>query len=96
MSDKSDKRGAPAGLPRVGAAFRRLRKERGWTQQALAARSRVSRDTIHRLERGQVVDLSSLVALLAAMGQQLAFEAQPTLRASDIRRKFAHLHQEDD
>jgi len=56
----------------------------------------VSRDTIHRLERGQAVDLSSLVALLGAIGQQVAFEEVPQLRAADIRRKFAHLHEDED
>ena len=96
MSDKSVKRSPPGGITRVGTSFKELRKRLNWTQQALAARAHVSRDTIHRLERGEVVDLSSLVALLGAMGHQVAFEPRPQLRASDIRRKFAHLHEDDD
>ena len=96
MSGKSDKRRPPAGLARVGASFKALRKRLRWTQQALATRAHVSRDTIHRLERGQAVDLSSLVALLGAIGQQVAFEEVPQLRAADIRRKFAHLHEDED
>lgn len=96
MSDKSGKRRRPGGLARVGASFKDLRKRLAWTQQTLAARAQVSRDTIHRLERGEAVDLSSLVALLSAMGHQVAFEAVPQLRAADIRRKFAHLHEDDD
>lgn len=92
MYDKSDNRH----LPRVGAAFKELRKRLAWTQQALAARAHVSRDTIYRLERGEVIDLSSLVALLGAMGHQVAFAPTPQVRASDIRRKFAHLHEDDD
>ncbi len=96
MSGKSVRPRPRGALQRVGTAFRDLRKRLGWTQQALSARARVSRDTIHRLERGDVVDLSSLVALLSAMGHQLAFEAVPQIRASDIRRKFAHLHEDDD
>lgn len=93
MSDKSVKR---RDLTRVGAAFKELRKRLKWTQQALAARAQVSRDTIHRLERGEVVDLSSLSALLGAMGQQIAFEARPQIRAADIRRKFPHLYVNDE
>ena len=96
MSDKSVIRPIPQGVPRVGLGFRALRKRLEWTQQALAARAHISRDTIHRLERGEVVDLSSLVALLGAMGQQLSFEAVHQLRAADIRRKFAHLHEDDE
>ena len=92
MSDKSVK----SRIPGVGASFKDLRRRLGWTQQALSARARISRDTIHRLERGEGVDLSSLVALLGAMGQQVAFEPLPQLRAADVRRKFAHLHEEDD
>lgn len=96
MSDKSDKSRHSGNVERVGAAFKELRKRLSWTQQALAARAHVSRDTIHRLERGEVVDLSSLVALLGAMGQQVAFEPKPQVRAADMRRKFAHLHEDED
>lgn len=73
-----------------------LRQQLGWTQLALAARARISRDTIHRLERGRVIDVSSLIALLGAMGQRVAFEEKPQLRAADIRRKFAPLHEDDE
>ncbi len=80
----------------LGARFRALRKEKRWTQSALAARARISRDTIHRLERGEVVDASSLVTLLNAMGQRLSFEPRPALRAADMRRMFAEVHEEGD
>ncbi|MBX7113048.1 MAG: helix-turn-helix transcriptional regulator [Myxococcaceae bacterium] len=73
-----------------------MRQQLGWTQLALAARARISRDTIHRLERGRVIDVSSLIALLGAMGQRVAFEEKPQLRAADIRRKFAPLHEDDE
>jgi transcriptional regulator with XRE-family HTH domain len=96
MSDKSDRHRTNTEVEQVGAAFKGLRQRLSWTQQALAVRARVSRDTIHRLERGGVVDLSSLVALLGAMGQQIGFEAKSQLRAADMRRKFAHLHQDED
>ena len=83
-------------VARIGASFRELRLKQGWTQSALANRAKVSRDTINRLERGQVVGLASLVALLDAMGFRLAFEPAKRLRAADMRRLFAHVHEEGD
>ena len=85
---------ADISLRRVAAEFRALRRRLGWTQQALARRAKVSRDTIHRLERDGLVELASLVALLDAMGQQLDFTPRRRVRASDMRREFAHLHED--
>jgi transcriptional regulator with XRE-family HTH domain len=93
MSDNMD---TPTLLQDLGRRFRALRRELGWTQPRLAARAKVSRDTIHRLERGQAVDASSLVRLLDAMGQRLAFEARPALRAADVRRLFPEVHEDGD
>lgn len=81
-------------LRRAAADFRALRRRLGWTQAALAKRSGISRDTIHRLERDGLVELASLVALLDAMGQQLAYVARQRVRAADMRREFAHLHED--
>jgi DNA-binding XRE family transcriptional regulator len=81
-------------LRRLAGDFRALRLRLGWTQQALAKRAGVSRDTIHRLERDGLVELVSLVALLEAMGQQVTFAARPLIRAADMRREFAHLHED--
>lgn len=93
MSDKMDKK---ALLKDVGTRFRALRQELKWTQQRLSARAGVSRDTIHRLERGEVVDASSLARLLDAMGQRVTFEKKPALRAADMRRLFPDVHEEGD
>jgi transcriptional regulator with XRE-family HTH domain len=93
MSDKMDKKTL---LTDLGARFRALREELKWTQQRLSARAGVSRDTIHRLERGQAVDTSSLTALLAAMGQRATFEKRPALRAADMRRLFPDVHEDAD
>lgn len=81
-------------LKDLGSRFRALRRELKWTQQRLSARARVSRDTIHRLERGAVVDASSLARLLAAMGYRISFEREPALRAADMRRLFADVHED--
>ena len=93
MSDKMDKRRL---IPDLGARFRALREELKWTQQRLSTRAGVSRDTIHRLERGEVVDASSLTRLLDAMGQRITFEKKPALRAADMRRLFPEVHEEGD
>ena len=93
MSDEMDKRGL---LTDLGSRFRALREELKWTQQRLSARAGVSRDTIHRLERGEVVDASSLTRLLEAMGQRISFEKKPALRAADMRRLFPEVHEEGD
>lgn len=93
MSDKMDKRRL---LSDLGTRFRALRKELKWTQQRLSTRAGVSRDTIHRLERGAVVDASSLTRLLDAMGQRIAFEKKPALRGADMRRLFPEVHEESD
>lgn len=82
-------------LSDLGAKFRALREELEWTQQRLSLRAGVSRDTIHRLERGEVVDASSLTRLLDAMGQRIAFEKKPALRAADMRRLFPEVHEDE-
>lgn len=91
MSDKTP----VLALRRLGGDFRALRRRLGWTQQALAARAGLSRDTIHRLERDGLVELGSLVALLEAMGQRVTFAPRPRIRAADMRRDFAHLHEDE-
>ena len=93
MSDKMDKRRL---LTELGTRFRTLREELKWTQQRLATRAAVSRDTIHRLEHGEAVDASSLTRLLDAMGQRLTFEKKPALRAAVMRRLVPEVHEEGD
>lgn len=93
MSDKMDKKRL---LSDLGTRFRALREALEWTQQRLSTRAGVSRDTIHRLERGEVVDASSLTRLLDAMGHRVAFEKKPALRAADMRRLFPEVHEEGD
>ncbi len=93
MSDKMDKEGL---LTDLGTRFRTLRQDLKWTQQRLSARAGVSRDTIHRLERGEVVDASSLTRLLDALGHRITFEKKPALRAADMRRLFPEVHEDGD
>ncbi len=48
-----------------GAAVKRLRTERGWTQAELARRARVARNTIARIETGNRNPSLTLVEGLA-------------------------------
>ena len=56
--------------PQLGAQVRRLRTERGWTQEELSRYSGVSRPTIARLETGEVVTTKTLQALCRALDAQ--------------------------
>lgn len=58
-----------AGLQkRVGQLLRAARQDKGWTQQKLADESRVSREMIARIERGQTgVRFPNLVLLANAL-----------------------------
>ena len=44
--------------------IRKLRQERGWSQQALADKLGVNRTTVVRWEAGEVKAISALMALL--------------------------------
>ena len=56
--------------PQLGAQVRRLRTERGWTQEELSRYSGVSRPTIARLETGETVRTKTLQALCRALDAQ--------------------------
>jgi HTH-type transcriptional regulator / antitoxin HipB len=83
-------------LADLGQAVRAARLAAGLTTVAVARNSGRSRDVLHRLENGQDVSLSSLLAILAAIGKciELAPATRPTL--SEMQRRFAHLLEEAD
>ena len=58
---------------RFGLGMRALRRKRGWTQDELGARARVSRAAIWRIERGQAdrVAVHVLVRVAAALGARI-------------------------
>lgn len=82
-------------LAELGPAVRAARLATGLTTVEVARDSGRSRDVLHRLEKGQDVSVSSLLAILAAMQQriELVSVTRPTL--SDMQRRFAHLQQDD-
>jgi HTH-type transcriptional regulator / antitoxin HipB len=78
-------------LAELGQAVRDARRAARLTTVEVARDSGRSRDVLHRLENGQDVSASSLLAILAAIGQRIDLNAvtRPTL--SDMQRRFAHL-----
>jgi HTH-type transcriptional regulator / antitoxin HipB len=82
-------------LSELGQAVRAARLAAGLTTVAVAKDSGRSRDVLHRLENGQDVSVSSLLAILSAMQRhiELASVKRPTL--SDMQRRFLHLQDEE-
>jgi HTH-type transcriptional regulator / antitoxin HipB len=78
-------------LAELGQAVRDARLAACLTTVEVAKVSGRSRDVLHRLENGQDVSASSLLAILAAIGRRIEFTAvtRPTL--GDMQRRFAHL-----
>ncbi len=70
----------------LGKALRRLRKERGLSQQALAARAQISRNFLAQIERSEshptVATLTRIALALGASVAELLGEDLPTLPAS--------------
>jgi HTH-type transcriptional regulator / antitoxin HipB len=68
-------------LSDIGVRVREARKAAGLSMVEVAARCGRSRDVLHRLEHGDDVSLSSLVAILSAIGQciEITPSGPPTL-----------------
>ena len=73
----------------LGAAIARHRADHRLSAVDVAARAGRSRTVLHKLEHGQDVTVSSLLAILGAMGLCIALEkaGMPTL--ADMQRRFA-------
>lgn len=73
--------------PVLGKTLRTLRKERGLSQQALAARAALSRNFLAQIERGEsrptVATLARIAAALGTSVAELLGESLPTLPSSD-------------
>jgi transcriptional regulator with XRE-family HTH domain len=79
----------------LGLRLKEQRKAANLTQAALSARVGISRDTLSRAENGDSVETALVQRLAEALGCRLTLERAP-LRAADMRRKYAHLHSEDE
>src|SRR4029453_12673933 len=73
---------------RTAARLARLRPERGWSLEALAERSGISRATLSRLERGELSPPASMLGrLCSTYGWTLApFPARAATRCGYPRR----------
>lgn len=75
-------------LQDAGDAVRRLRKAKGMTATHLCEVTGLSRDTLHRLERGGDVSLDTFQRVLQGLGfaMELRAAGRPTLE--EMRRRF--------
>jgi transcriptional regulator with XRE-family HTH domain len=55
-------------LAELGAAIRRIRRARGWTQSELADWIGSNRFTVHRLERGGATGMPVVLRAIATLG----------------------------
>jgi transcriptional regulator with XRE-family HTH domain len=78
----------------VGATIKDLRRQIGWSQRALAARSNVSQSLISDVENGQLPSLTfaTVTRLLEAMGGRLVVDVtRPFLGDRERQRDAAHI-----
>lgn len=82
----------------LGRAVASLRRQAKLSQTALGQMAGLSRMPVYRLEAGRDISLSSLMAILLALRQQVALQPVPgrALRPQDLRAAFAHLHADAD
>ena len=73
----------------LGEALRAQRKAERLRATAVAQRAGVSRDVLHRMEKGGDVTVSSLMAVLSAMGYVLRIEKQGLPTLEEMRQRFA-------
>lgn len=76
-------------LTDLAPAVRALRLAQGLSISDLARRTGRSRDTLHRLERGEDVSVSTLLGVLAALGQVLVLQPTGLPSLEEMRRRFA-------
>jgi transcriptional regulator with XRE-family HTH domain len=84
-------------LPKdLGKAIKNARKELRLKTTDVATHSGRSRDVLHRLERGDDVTVSSLMAILAAMGLVLRIERAGLPTLQEMTERFSSLDNDDD
>jgi HTH-type transcriptional regulator/antitoxin HipB len=80
----------------LGHAVKSARRELGIKTTDIARHSGRSRDVLNRLERGEDVTVSSLMAILAAMGLVLRIERAGLPTLEEMKARFADLDEDDD
>ena len=76
----------------LGRALRERREALGMSKSELAAKAGKVREVIYRLEAGEDTTVSSLMAVLGALGMAVRLERVGLPSAKDVARRF----QEDD
>ena len=77
---------------RIGAVIRLVRIRRGWRQTDLAAKTRVSKSAISRLERGFVGAMSVGAVRAVAAALEIRVDLVPRWRAGDLDRLLNSRH----
>ena len=79
---------------RVGHALRLVRRRRGWTQRALAARVGSSQGLISMIERGHMDTVSLRILRRVAAALDIRIDLTPRWRAGDLDRLLNARHSE--
>jgi transcriptional regulator with XRE-family HTH domain len=84
-------------LPKdLGRAVKSARQELGIKTTDIARHSGRSRNILNRLERGEDVNVSSLMDILTAMGLVLRIERAGLPTLEEMAARFADLDEDDD
>jgi HTH-type transcriptional regulator/antitoxin HipB len=96
MSDAGHSSALPIRLTTdAGQAVRQLRKAQGLRAGDLAKRMGKSRDTLHRLERGEDVSLGTFLAALATLGHAVTLTRTGLPTMEEMARRFAEDEDDD-
>lgn len=80
----------------LAAQLRAQREAQGLSKSELADKAGKVREVIYRLEAGQDTTVSSLLAVLGALGLALRLERAGLPSAADIARRFQADEEDDD
>jgi predicted transcriptional regulator len=80
----------------LGAQLRQQREALGLSKSQLADKAGKVREVIYRLEAGDDTTVSSLLAVLGALGLALRLERAGLPSASDVARRFQQADEDDD
>lgn len=82
-------------LSDLGPTVKKLRRSKRVRAQDLATRAGKSRDTVHRLENGGDVSVSTLLSALAALGYAIEIVSTGVPTLDEMKARFAHLQDGD-
>ena len=80
----------------LGQALRRRREALGISKSALAGRAGKVREVVYRLEAGEEASVSSLLAIVAALGLAIRLEPAGLPSAEEVARRFQDDDDDDD